>query len=123
MGTEPGPVLQPFVGFGVFLASLVATTVLSAIAWELLVHRALYDCTDPGGIDYLSPGDWVHHYVAVEHVTHGRPMSEPDTLKHGWTVSRLWVVWSLFPACSFVVSAVLAILSMRLLRPHRGPNL
>jgi hypothetical protein len=99
----------------IFAVSLIATTVAGAVLWEMLVHSNVYDCTDPGFIDYLSPGDWVHanagQGVAVVHqVVHGRSMSEPDTIKQGWSVAGLWRLWYAFVSVSVFVSLVLALL-------------
>ena len=89
-----------------FLA--VATTIACTIIWETAVNNRLYNCTDPGWLDYLSPGNWVHRPVTVHQVITGRSMSEPDTIKDGWTVAGLWRLWSVFAVTSFVISAGLA---------------
>jgi hypothetical protein len=69
----------------------------------------LYNCTDAVRFDYLHPGDWVHGQVAaVDHVVAGRSMSEPDTIKKGWSVAGLWGLWISFFGVSLVVSFVLA---------------
>ena len=61
--------------------------------------------TDSGGFDYLSPGDWVHRQGAVvNHVVAGRSMSEPDTIKKGWSVAGLWGLWISFFAASLAIS-------------------
>ena len=110
-------------GVGIFILSLVVTTIGSAFAWEYLVHRALYDCTDPGFVDYLSPGNWVHNRparcVPVAHVVHRRSMSEPDTIKQGWSVAGLWFVWFMFAGGSVAISVALA---MRFGASSAAPN-
>jgi hypothetical protein len=34
-------------------------------------------------------------------------MSEPDTIKTGWTIGRLWLLWCSFAAGSVAVSVLL----------------
>ena len=90
-----------------FLASLVLMTIGCTAAWEV-VNERLYDCTDALGFDYWQPGNWVHRDVAlVQHVVHHRSMSEPDTIKEGWSVARLWALWYLFVSLSIAASIVL----------------
>src|SRR6476620_4884904 len=79
-----------------FAIVLLAMTVACTIAWEVLINGTLYNCTDPGFLDFLSPGDWVHFnhgVVYVPHIVTGRSMSDPDTIKEGWSVTRLWFLW------------------------------
>jgi hypothetical protein len=93
-----------------FLASLVLTTIASTLVWEV-VNERLYDCTDAFGLDYWQPGNWVHRDVAlVHHVVHHRSMSEPDTIKEGWSVTRLSSLWYLFVSVSLAVSIFLGFL-------------
>ena len=104
------------ISISAFVVSLLATTVFCTIAWEALVHFDVYDCTDPGFLDYLTPGDWVHytggHPVAVvQHVVHGRSMSEPDTIKQGSSIMGLWSLWFSFISASLLVSAFLEFLT------------
>ena len=77
----------------------------------------LYDCTDDNLIGFWTPGNWIHGspkdptllpILAVDKVIHGRSMSEPDTIKKGWTVRDLWLLWYSFVVVSFVFSALLA---------------
>ena len=68
----------------------------------------LYNCTDPGGLDFLLPGHGVHHPVSVAHVVAGGFMSEPDTIRVGWNITGLWCLWFSFVVISFVVSFLLA---------------
>ena len=92
-----------------FVIVLIATTVMFSMIWGGLITDTLYNCTDVVGFDYLHPGDWVHGRVAVvDHVVAGRPMSEPDTVKRGWSVTGLWGLWISFFAVSLVVSFELA---------------
>ena|ERR1035437_6409854 len=95
-----------------FLIAWFATTILCTIVWQYTAAD-LYDCTDDGfPPGYLEPG-WVHdlpqHSLKTVHtVIHGRSMSEPDTIKEGWSVPRLWRLWYAFFATSLAASAILA---------------
>jgi hypothetical protein len=94
-----------------FLIVMFAMTIICTVIWQEFVTDTLYNCTDPGWLDFLSPGDWVHFsqgVVYVPHVVAGRSMSDPDTIKQGWTVTGLWILWYLFVAGSVFVSVVLA---------------
>ena len=93
-----------------FLVSLILMTIVCTVAWEL-VNERVYDCTDAFGFDYWQPGNWVHRNVAVvRQVVHHRSMSEPDTIKEGWSVAGLWRLWYSFAASSVVASVLLAFL-------------
>jgi hypothetical protein len=93
-----------------FAVVAVAATLACTVIWETAVNGRLYSCTDPGWLGYWSPGNWVHHPVAVDHVVTGLSMSEPDTIKQGWTVAGLWRLWFAFVIVSFAISASLALL-------------
>jgi hypothetical protein len=91
-----------------FVISMIVMTIVCTFIWELVADR-LYDCTDAFGFDYWQPGNWVHGHIAVvHHVVHGRSMSEPDTIKEGWSVRGLWYLWYSFVFGSVFVSIVLA---------------
>ena len=95
-----------------FVLVLFVMTIINAIVWEY-VAGDLYDCTDGGIPGYLEPGHWVHswdgHPVAIApHVVHGRSMSEPDTIKAGWSVVSLLFLWCSFFGASLLVSVLLA---------------
>jgi len=100
----------------VFVVSFAVTMIACTWGWEQFVKDRIYNCTDDFPLGFLQPGQWAHHPVAVPHVTSGRSMSEPDTIKQGWSVLALWLLWFSFIAGSLIVSFVLA----RLLR--RGPG-
>ena len=83
------------------------------MAWDDCVARNLYDCTAAVGLDYLQPGNCVHEtplrpVATVDQVVHGRSMSEPDTIKQGWSLEKLWAVWILFFGTSLMVSTWMA---------------
>jgi hypothetical protein len=90
-----------------FIVAFFCCTVVCTILWQGLVTGRIYDCTDPGWLDYLFPGTWVHSPVTVAHVVVGRSMSEPDTIKAGWSIAGLWLLWLLFFGASVFVSVLL----------------
>jgi hypothetical protein len=95
--------------FMTFVIALLLTNVAAATIWEKVVSQKLYDCTDSVGFDYVLPGRWVHAPVAVvPQVVHNRSMSEPDTIREGWTVRKLWALWWSLVAGSVIISLLLA---------------
>lgn len=82
-----------------------------SIAWEALFPGKIYYCTDNVLLDYLTPGDWIHgelEYVDDVPAATDRTMSDPDVLKRGWTVQRLWMAWTTMFGLSLAVGLVLA---------------
>ena len=95
-----------------FSFAFFVMTIVCTITWEIFVDTKLYNCPGEGLMDYLAPGDWVHDKQGqpmqiVSQVVLGRSMSEPDMIKEGWTVTRLWYLWYSFFATSVVISTVL----------------
>ena len=99
--------------FGKFFIVLTAMTILCTFVWESLA-KELYDCTDDIGVPgYWTPGDWIHNQdgnpiISVQRVAHGRSMSEPDSIKAGWNIISLWLLWFSFVAVSITASTLLA---------------
>jgi len=95
-----------------FVIVMLVMTVVCTFVWQEFVTDKLYNCTDPGWLDFLSPGDWVHVHdgkpVAFVPVIVGGLMSDPDTIKNGWSIARLWHLWYSFVAVSVVISILLA---------------
>jgi hypothetical protein len=91
-----------------FLLALIAMTVVCQVVWGVVVAERLYDCADSGWLNYLFPGHCVHHPVAVQQIVHGRSMSEPDTIRQGWSVAGLWCLWCSFFGASLLVSTLIA---------------
>ncbi len=99
--------------FRKFLLASFAMAILCTAVWQFVGDK-LYDCTDDGFLGFWRPGNWVHAVggqpmVAVPRVIHGRSMSEPDTIKEGWTLTDLWRLWYAFVAVSVCVSMALAL--------------
>src|SRR5690348_12539188 len=91
-----------------FLVSLVVTAMVCSLVWDELVNGRLYDCPHGGSLDCWFVGQWVHHPITVDHVVEGRSMSEPDTIKAGWSITGLWLLWFSFVASSLVASLTFA---------------
>ena len=95
-----------------FLILFVITTYINTVAWQY-VSRDLYDCVDDAIPGYFTPGFWVHavngHAVTtVPQIIHDRSMSDPDTIKQGWSVPRLLALWFSFFTASVLISLGLA---------------
>ena len=96
-----------------FLISMIGCTILVAVFWQHYVTDTLYNCTDSIGFpDYLvSSRHWVHDPVAVQHVFGHRPMSDPDTIKIGWSIAGLitlrWALVGASIAASFLLTRLL----------------
>ena len=108
------------------VVAMIATTLILTVVWEYTAAD-LYDCTDDGfPPGYLEPGDWVHSWdshpvMTVPHIVHGRPMSEPDTIKNGWSPERLWHLWYSLFFTSLAVSIIVASLPWRFHRAKSSP--
>lgn len=99
-----------------FTATLLVMTLICTIVWDNVVAENLYNDTDENMFGFLNPGDWVSGHngqpiIAVDHIIHSASsMSDPDTIKKGWTVTDLWLVWLFFVANSLTISIGLALL-------------
>jgi hypothetical protein len=101
-----------------FLIALLFCTVLCTIVWGDFVVGHLFNCTDSLPFDFLSPGDWVHgNYVFVSKINPSDPMNMPDSIKEGWSIPKLWLLWCSFVAVSLAISALLAFLIYRPRKP------
>jgi hypothetical protein len=93
----------------VFVILLLGCMVLCTIFWSNFVDGKLYNCTDAVGFDFLQPGNWIHGaYVTVTKINPADPMNMPDSVKQGWSVPKLWLLWWSFVVASVVASASLA---------------
>ncbi|HZV35288.1 MAG TPA: hypothetical protein VFB72_12000 [Verrucomicrobiae bacterium] len=89
---------------------------LFGVMWGVFVAPNLYNCTDDGptGIwGFVFPGmGWPHGYyrvVQVKHIVPDMDMSHPDTIKAGWTMTGIWVLWSAFVTGSLLSALLVAI--------------
>ena len=89
-----------------FVLCLIACTMVCTVFWQELIFDKLYNCTDSVPLDFLQPGDWVHHPVTVHQIVLARSMSEPDTIKAGWSMQKLWALWSGMVLASLIISDV-----------------
>ena len=85
-----------------FLVALVGCTVLCTIFWETVVAGGIYHCSDPGFLQFLKPGDWIHGDVVGKDAHYG------DTLRRGWSMTSLWILWYSLVAASIGLSAWIA---------------
>ncbi len=95
----------------VFLCSLLLTTILGTVLWEVFVDGTLYNNTDSAGgypfpADLALRGDWP--LQVVDQVVRDNDMSHPDTILKGWSVTGLWCIWFGIFATSVIVSTGLA---------------
>jgi hypothetical protein len=95
------------ISIAVFVGSLVVMTIACTWGWDRFISGTLYVCTDSVPFDFLHPGHWVHSPVSVERVVAARSMSEPDTIRAGWSIMRLWFLWYSL-VCGSVTISVLA---------------
>jgi len=92
-----------------FVVLLLGCTIFCTFVWDKFIADKLYSCTDEVGFDFLQPGNWIHgNYITVPQIVTGRSMSEPDTIKQGWSMPMLWFLWLSFIAVSVVVSMLLS---------------
>jgi hypothetical protein len=98
-----------------FVVALLMMAIVCTIAWQEVVVEYLYDNTDDNLAGFLGPfyGDfWIGQggfpVVSVQHVVHGRSMSDPDEIKEGWSIPKLFCLWLFFVSISVVISAMLA---------------
>ncbi len=83
------------------------------------IDGELYGCNDTIGFDILHNGDWIHaDYVAVPKIIADHSMSDPDVIKEGWSVPKLWCLWWVFVAVSVIVSTLLSFVIWR----HKKPT-
>jgi hypothetical protein len=92
-----------------FISSLIVMVMVSTTAWDAFLNGKVYLCTDGGTLDFLCPGDWVHHPITVDRIGGARSMSDPDEIKRGWSMTRLWCVWFTFVGLSVIISAWIAL--------------
>jgi len=86
---------------GIFLMVLTICVVACVVVWDSFVAGPLYQCSDPGALEFLSPGDWVHSEFG-------------DTVRAGWTIHGLWALWYALAILSVVVSSTIALWPWRL---------
>jgi len=109
-----------------FIMAFFVMTIVCAIAWEIFVDETLYDATDGVPVGYFTPGMWIggNWPVVVVPKIVPRQISDPDSIKEGWTVGWLLALWFCYFATSVIVSAVVAWLPwpriglLRVIGPH-----
>jgi len=89
-----------------FLLALLCFAIASTGLWQCFATDKLYHCTDSGWLDFLAPGQWVHHPVVATKIVASRSMSEPDTIKAGWSITGLWCLWFSLVGASIIGSTL-----------------
>jgi hypothetical protein len=103
------PMMRSTNQFVTFLTALPVCLLLFGIIWQTYLPGHIYNCTDDNLIGFLTPGFWVHgNYVTVPEINPHDSMSKPDSIKEGWSVGKLWLLWLSFVAASVVVSRLMA---------------
>jgi len=94
---------RPLIRIAIFIGAMFVSTIACAVIWQYQVTDNLYHCTDSVGFDYFAgPSGWVHGDVA------GHPGDYGDTIKPGWNMAKLKVLWIGFMAISFLLSLLVA---------------
>jgi hypothetical protein len=113
--TRSQTIQQEFEFEAKFVVSIIIMAIICIIVWQDVVTEYLYDNTDENMMGFLSPlwGDfWIGEggfpIITVQHVVHGRGMSEPDEIKAGWSIPKLQCLWSFFVVVSLAISGLLA---------------
>jgi hypothetical protein len=97
----------------VFFMMLLACTISCEAIWDNFLAGNIYNCTDDNLGGFLRPGDWVQNPVTVPKVVLDSVMSNPDTIKQGWSIPKLWFLWWLFVAASVAISLSFPLLIFR----------
>jgi hypothetical protein len=107
--------IRLFKSIAKFVIVMFVMTIVCTVVWQEVVAEYLYDNTDENMMGFIHPfylDGWIGQVnfpvVAVQHVVHGRSMSDPDEIKEGWSISKLWCLWFSFVAVSLVISVMLA---------------
>src|SRR5215472_3507039 len=91
-----------------FFTLLLGCVFICTIVWDASFPGKIYNCTDFMFLDFLHPGSWVHDpYVTVPEINPHDSMSMPDSIKEGWSIPKLWLLWGSFIAASVAMSASL----------------
>ena len=93
----------------VFLSVLFGLTIIMTIIWDFTLHERVYNCTDSVPFGYLNPGGWVHgEIIYVDEIVDNVPMSDPDSILSGWSLSKLWTIWISMFGGSLILSYICA---------------
>src|SRR4051812_21069183 len=96
------------VSISAFVCSFALMTSVCTWGWDRFVSGTLYVCTDSVPLGFLQPGDWIHGPVTVDRIVPARSMSEPDTIRSGWTIGRLWMLWCFLSGLCVMISLLVA---------------
>jgi len=101
-----------------FAACLFICVWFCTWGWDNYLNGKVYYCTDAVGLDFLRPGDWVHAFggrpvVVFDAIPGNLSMSDPDGIKRGWSVDKLWLLWLALAGSSVALSGGVAFLVWR----------
>lgn len=98
-----------------FVIMMFMMTIVCTIVWQDVVAEYLYDNTDENMMGFLHPlfldgwiGEGNHPVIVVQHVVHDRSMADPDEIKAGWSIPKLWFLWFSFVTVSAVIILLLS---------------
>ncbi len=96
-----------------FFVMMFIMILICTWSWDAFLNGKVYSCTDGGSFDFWFVGDWVHAHdghpvVTVPRIVPSPDMGDPDTIKQGWSLQRLWYVWIMFFGVSLVISLLFA---------------
>jgi hypothetical protein len=105
-------VAKVLISTALFFTAMLIMTILCTVLWDTWLNGKVYGCPDGGTCDYwllswAAIGNGNYPAVTVDRI-HISSMSDPDQLKTGWSVVRLWVIWFSFFGGSLLVSFLLA---------------
>jgi hypothetical protein len=105
-------IVKIWLSAGIFLAAIPATSMVCIDLWDALLNGKVYGCSDGGSWDYwirdwATIGNGSYPAVTVKKINI-QSMSDPDQLKEGWTVARLWTLWYTFLTGSILASLLLS---------------
>jgi hypothetical protein len=93
-----------------FLVILAPCLVASEIVWDAYLPGQIYNCSDCNLFGVLMPGSWVHgNYVTVSKINTYGSMSQPDSIKEGWSLEKLWFLWFSVFFASVAISVSLTV--------------
>jgi hypothetical protein len=123
--------MRPILAFQavIFAVAMMVMAIACEVVWDNCLANRIYLNTDDGdGGGYISPGHWVGNDEGFPVITVPRVIPEhmsdrtnPDELKTGWTMTRLWVVWWMFFGTSLLVSYWCTTIQRRI-RRYLGPR-
>jgi hypothetical protein len=107
------PKMKILASVAIFCVAMLTMTIVCTILWDDYLNGTVYACSDGGDWEYLildwsTIGNGNFPAVVVPRIHDLTSMNDPDELKEGWSVARLWSVWYSFLGGSIAVSLLAA---------------